>query len=329
MRRPLVVATAALIVVVLAAASLCIGAGKAGPDDVLPALFAFDGSAAHVIVARLRLPRTLVAILVGCAFGTAGCIAQAVTRNPLGDPGVLGVNAGAAFAVAVAVAFVGTAAPAGFVWWALVGAGILMTIVFLIGTAGAQGTAVVRLTLTGVALGAVLAGATTALTIVFPTSFAQLRDWNTGSIATVEPSVVAITAPLVAAGLVVALLSLRGLGMLSAGDTTAVSLGVNVRRTNALAILAVAVLAGAATAAAGPILFFGLVVAHIARRLVGPSLGWSVTGAIVIGPAVFLAADILARVILPSGEVPVGLVTAAIGAPLLIVLARRMIGASP
>ncbi|GGM63154.1 FecCD family ABC transporter permease [Microbacterium saperdae] len=326
MRRPLIVAATALIVVLLAGASLCIGAGKAGPVDVLPALFAFDGSAAHVIVAELRLPRTLVAILAGCAFGVAGCIAQAVTRNPLGDPGVLGVNAGAAFAVAVAITVAGTAAPASFVWWALLGAGVLMTIVFLIGTAGAQGTAVVRLTLTGVALGAVLSGATTALTIVFPTAFARLRDWNTGSIATTDLSAVTVTAPLVAAGLLVALFSLRGLGMLSSGDTTAVSLGVNVRRTNALAILAVAVLAGAATAAAGPILFFGLVVAHIARRLVGPSLGGSVAGAIVIGPAIFLAADILARVVLPSGEVPVGLVTAAIGAPLLIVLARRMIG---
>ncbi len=327
MGRPLIVSATALIVVTLAAASLCIGAGNAGPTDVLPALFAFDGSAAHVIVAELRLPRTLVAILVGCAFGVAGCISQAVTLNPLGDPGVLGVNAGAAFAVAVAITVVGTTTPTALVWWALLGAGVIMTIVFLIGTAGAQGTAVVRLTLTGVALGAVLAGATTALTIVFPTAFAQLRDWNSGSIATTDFSVVGITAPIVAAGLIVAFLSLRGLGMLSAGDTTAVSLGVNVRRTNALAILAVAVLAGAATAAAGPILFFGLVVAHISRRLVGPSLGGSISGAIVIGPAVFLAADILARVLLPSGEVPVGLVTAAVGAPLLIVLARRMIGA--
>ncbi|HEY0186888.1 MAG TPA: iron chelate uptake ABC transporter family permease subunit [Cellulomonas sp.] len=318
---------AGLGTLVLAAASLCLGSGQAGPRDVLGALLAFDGSPAHVIVAQLRLPRTLVAVVVGIAFGVAGCLSQALTRNPLGDPGVLGVNAGAAFAMALATAVTASAHPTGFVWWALVGAAVVTTAVFLIGSAGDEGTLVVRLTLTGVALGAVLSGATTALTVIFPTTFARLLDWTTGSIATTDLSVLRAVTPLVLAGLVVAVANLRSLDLLSAGASTAVSLGVRVRRTNALVIGAIALLAGSATAAAGPILFFGLLVPHIARRLMGASLIWTVAGAAVIGPALFLGSDILARLVLPSGELPVGLVTAAVGAPLLVVLARRSLGA--
>nr|WP_286219402.1 iron chelate uptake ABC transporter family permease subunit [Paraoerskovia sediminicola] len=318
----LLVALAVLALVVVA--SLAIGSRDiplAVVRDVL--LGGSGGSTEATVVLDLRLPRTVTGLTAGLALGLAGAIIQAVTRNPLADPGILGVTSGSAFAVALAVGVVGATAPEQYVWFAFGGALAATVIVYVIGSAGRGGGSPARLTLTGVALGAVLGGITTAMVLADPTRFDVMRAWQSGSLADRGWDGLTTVLPFVLVGVVVALALARPLNAMAMGDDLASSLGANLAVTRTLAVVAVTLLAGGATAIAGPIAFVGLMVPHVARWIVGPDQRWILAYTLVLAPVLLIAADILGRIVARPGEVPAGVVTAFLGAPVLIALVRR------
>ncbi len=311
------------VLVVVTIASIMVGARDLAIGSVLEALFNPDGSAEALIIWELRVPRTVVGLVVGPALGLAGALIQAFTRNPLADPGILGVNAGAGFFVTLAVGVLGLTDPRAYVWFALLGAGVVTVLVYLIGSVGTGTANPMQMTLAGVALSAVLGGIASGISLKNPQAFDTLRFWGAGTIGGRALDVIAAIAPLIFIGVVLALLVAGPLNALAMGDDVGKSLGVRVAGTRVVVVVAVTVLAGAATALAGPIGFVGLMVPHMVRWLVGPDQRWILAYTLVVSPILLLGADILARVILPSGELRVGLVTAVVGAPILILLARR------
>nr|WP_234352143.1 MULTISPECIES: iron chelate uptake ABC transporter family permease subunit [unclassified Streptomyces] len=282
-----------------------------------------DGSEASVIVHDYRVPRTLLGLLVGVALGLSGALMQALTRNPLADPGLLGVNLGASAGVVVAIAFLGVASPLGYVWFALAGAAVASVGVYLLGSSGRKLATPDRLVVAGAAVTAVLYAFNWGVLLFNPEAFDQFRFWTVGSLAGRYHDIVLLVLPFVATGLVVALLLAPSLNALAMGDQVGRALGVNVGRTRLLAALAVMLLCGAATAAAGPIGFVGLAVPHIARFVVGPDQRWVLTYSMLLAPVLLIGSDVLGRVLGAPGEVQVGIVTAFIGAPLFIALCRR------
>lgn len=305
-------------------ASIAIGAADLAPSTIIDAIVSYDRTLdSHVTIHELRIPRTVVGLIVGPALGLCGALIQAFTRNPLADPGILGVNAGAMFAVAVAVGLLGVTAPLGYIWFALLGAGAVTAVVYLLGSRGAGQATPAKLLLAGVAISAVLGGFTTALTLKFRDAFDEMRYWQVGAIGGRDLTIVVQFAPLIAIGLIIGVASARGLNSLALGDDVAAALGVRLWLLRTAVIVAVTLLAGTATAIAGPIAFVGLMVPHVVRWFVGPDQRWIFAYTIVVAPALLLLSDVVGRIILPSGELRVGLVTAIIGAPVLIVLARR------
>lgn len=323
-RRPgvgvLAIAAALLVAVVL---SLTIGANPLALGTVLDALSGGGDAEARYIVVELRVPRTLAGIAAGAALGVAGALIQAFTRNPLADPGILGVNAGAAFAVALGVAFLGLRDASSFVWLAFLGALVVTAAVYLIGSSGRGAADPIRLTLVGVALGAVFSGLTTGMTLSNPDAFEAMRSWNAGSLLGRGFDVLLPILPFILVGLVIALALAPGLNALALGDDVARAQGAPVRVIRIGVVVAVTLLAGAATALAGPIAFVGLMVPHVARWVFGVDQRAIISVSIVMAPVVILVSDVLGRVIIAPAEMPVGIVTAFVGAPVLVALARR------
>lgn len=318
----LVVGLALLALVV--AASLAIGSRQVPPQTVVDALLGRPVPPADWrAVVELRVPRTVVGCLVGAALGVAGALIQAVTRNPLADPGVLGVTAGASFFVAMAVAVFGVSSSGGYVWFALVGALAATIAVALVGASRRSNIDPVRLTLAGVALGAVLSGIVSGLRIASPRTFNAIQVWEAGSLVERGWSIALPVLPFLLVGFASALLLGGSLNALALGDDVASTLGTSVWRTRAVAVIAVALLTGGATAIAGPITFIGLMVPHLARRFAGPDQRWILVLTVVWAPVILVGADILARIVIWPGEMPVGIVTAFVGAPVLIALVRR------
>ncbi len=298
--------------------SLFVGAEYVSPARVLSALLGEGDREAEILVFEYRLPRTLVAVAVGAALGTAGALIQAYTRNPLADPGILGVNAGATLFVALAILLGLPATIGSLVWPALGGAFFATMAVLLLASTGRGPATPVRMVLAGVALTAVFGGITAAIRLFDPTTFERFRSWVAGSVAGRSLEDLAGVAPYLALGLVLALLLVRPLNALALGEDLAAALGVSVRRTRVLTVLAVTLLVGAAVAVAGPIGFLGLMAPHVCRLLVGNDHTRIIPMSMLVAPAVLLVADTLARVVIPLREVPVGVVTAFIGAPVLI-----------
>jgi iron complex transport system permease protein len=304
--------------------SLAVGAKPMPWRTALDALFAFDGSLDdHLIVRDLRLPRTIIGLMVGVALGLAGAIMQGVTRNPLADPGILGVNAGAALAVVIAIHLFGITTLNGYVWFAFVGAGLAAVTVYVLGAMGRDGATPVKLALAGAALTAMLGSFTTTILLVDAVALDQFRFWAVGSLAGRGPEIARQVAPFIVVGSVVALGSGRLLNAMALGDDVARALGQRVHLARAIAAGAVVVLAGAATAAAGPIVFVGLTVPHVARVITGPDHRWLLPYSAVLAPILLVGADVIGRVIARPGEVQVGIVTALVGAPVFIHLVRR------
>jgi iron complex transport system permease protein len=305
-------------------ASLAIGSRPVSPATVWHALTGGDVPAAdHAAVVDLRLPRTMIALAVGAALGASGAVTQALTRNPLAEPGVLGVSAGAGFFVAVAIAFLGVTAPAGYLWFALAGALLATSAVYAVGVLGTRGPRPEQLLLAGVALTAVLSGVISAIRLSDPARFSAIQVWEAGAVRGRDWDVLVPALPFVVAGAVLALLIGGPLNALALGDDRAAALGTSVVRTRVAAIGAITLLAGAATAMAGPITFVGLMVPHVARRAMGPDQRWIVAMSLLLAPILLLGADIVARVVARPGEIPLGIVTAFLGAPVLIWLVRR------
>lgn len=303
--------------------SFAIGSKDIPFGTVVNALFHPANTDQVLIVRDLRVPRTVLGILAGVALGVAGALIQALTRNPLADPGILGVNAGASFFVVVAVAFFGLTSINQYLWFAFIGAIVVTVAVYAVGSVGRGGATPVRLTLAGVGIGAVLAGLGTGITFLDPRAFDNMRGWNAGSISGRPLDISLTIVPFVIVGVVVALIAARELNTIGLGDDLAASLGTRVVRTRILVLISVTLLVGSATAAAGPIGFVGLMVPHVARWIVGPDQRWILALSILFAPILVLGADIIGRVVLRPSELPVGIVTAFVGAPVLIWLARR------
>jgi iron complex transport system permease protein len=246
---------------------------------------------------------------------------QALTRNPLADPGLLGINAGASAAVATAIAFFGVATFNGYVWFALLGAAVVSVLVYAVG--GGRGATPARLALAGSGLNATLYSYVSAVILLDSASLDRMRFWTVGSLASAEPATVARLAPFVVAGLLLALALARPLNALALGEDSATALGARPARTRTGAIVAVTLLCGAATAACGPIVFVGLMVPHLVRALTGPDLRWLLPYCAVLAPVLLLGADVLGRVVARPGELQVGIVTTVLGGPLFLYFVRR------
>lgn len=307
--------------------SLAMGARAIPLGMVIDSLAGHGVGPDAVIVREARLPRTLLGLLAGAALGLSGALIQSLTRNPLADPGILGVNAGASFAVVLGVAVFGAQGAGSLVAWASAGALAITVLVYLAGAHGLARLDPLRFLLAGVAIGAVLTGLSSGITLLNPAAFDRLRFWNAGSLDVRDLDLVLGVAPLIVAGAVLALLLARPLNALGLGQEMAVSLGIHPQRVHALAVLAITLLCGASTAAAGPIGFVGLMIPHIARWLVGVDQRWVLSFTVLLGPILLLASDIVGRLLLP-GELRVSIVTAFVGAPVLIWLARRQRGTS-
>lgn len=303
--------------------SLAVGSNALPLNVVFDALRGGGTAEAQYVVGDLRLPRTVTGLVVGAALGVAGALMQAFTRNPLADPGILGVNAGAAFAVACGVAFFGLRGVTSFVWLAFLGAFTVTVAVYLIGSSGRGAADPIRLTLAGVALGAVFSGMTTGLTLSNPDAFDHMRSWNAGSLLGRGYEVLLPMLPFIGLGIAVAFLVAPGLNALALGNDIARSQGANIAGIRIGVILAVTLLAGTATALAGPISFIGLMVPHVARWVFGLDQRVIMGVSVLLAPIIVLLADVLGRVLITPAEIPVGIVTAFIGAPVLILLARR------
>lgn len=313
-----------LVVLLVAAcwASLTIGERSIPLHVVLDALTArIPGDVDHEVVWGTRVPRTIGGIVVGAGIAVAGALIQAVSRNPLADPGILGVNAGAAFAVALSVVLLGASTMTGQLVAALLGAFAATAAVLAIGALGRGGLDPIRLTLAGVAFAAVMSGLTTALTLMDVDAFATLRSWGAGSLSVRGLSGTLQAVPFIVVGLLATAITARSLDAVALGEDLAASLGVRVGRTRVIAVLGVTFACAAATAVAGPIGFVGLMVPHVIRFLVGPNQAWVLGLSVLGGPVLLLAADVLARIAVPGG-MPVGVVTAFVGAPVLIAMVR-------
>lgn len=313
-----------ILLAVVVFLSLMIGAKPLPIKVVWDALFTSTNSYDSTIIQNSRIPRTLIALAVGPAFGLAGALIQALTRNPLADPGILGVNAGAAFAVALAVGVFSVTSMSSYVWFALVGALIATVAVYVIsGGAGKKPPTPVQITLAGVALGAALSGITTALTLMNSGAFTRMLNWSVGTLSRRSLDDLWTVLPILIVGGLFAFVVAPALNAIAYGEDRASSLGVNVGATRVISLLSITLLAGGATALAGPIGFIGLMVPHCVRWFIGPDQPWIFLYSIVAAPVILLLADIIGRVVMTPAEVPVGIITGLIGAPILLILVRR------
>jgi len=315
--------TAGLLLLALAVAGgLAVGAQPVPPAEVLAALF--DPDAPHVsLVREVRVPRTLLAVTAGAALGLAGAVMQGMTRNPLADPGILGVNTGAACAVVAATVLLGTRSLQAVVWWALLGAAVAVVVVYLLGGRGAGRGTPEGLVLAGVAVTAVLGAVVSGLGVLDADAYGTLRIWSVGTLSGRELPVLWEVLPFLLTGAVLALTVAPALNAFALGDEAGRALGVAPGRVRLLGTLATVLLSGAATAAIGPVGFIGLVAPHVARLLTGPDHRRLMPYAVLIGAGLLLVADIVGRVIARPAEIQVGIVTAFVGAPVLIWLIGR------
>lgn len=304
--------------------SLSLGTRVTSLDSVIGALIdPVAGDNDHLVVRELRIPRTVIGLVVGAALAIAGTLMQGITRNPLADPGLLGVNAGASLFVVLAISLLGVTSPSGYIWFAFAGASVAAIIVYAIGVLGREGAAPVTLALAGTAL---TAGLTSIITLVLITDIDTLgryRFWSVGSLVNRDLDAVAALLPFVLIGASLAFAIGSTLNVLSLGDDVARGLGQQIGISRAIAATSIVLLCGSATALAGPLVFVGLVIPHLVRPFTGPDYRWILAYSAVLGPVLLLVADTLGRLVSYPGEIEAGLVVALIGAPVLIIIVRR------
>ncbi len=314
---------AAGVLAVVCVASLVLGSKSIPVGEVFGALLHGDDSANASIVTGLRVPRTLVGLEVGAALGLAGALMQGLTRNPLADPGILGINAGAALAMVVAIAIGNFTSLSAYIWFSFVGAALAGLVVYGLGTIGREGATPARIALAGAAVSAMLISLTTTVLVLDQQTFDQYRYWAVGSLAGRPGEVAAQAAPFIVVGALLGLASARALDALGLGDEVARGLGVDVVRGRILVMSSIVLLSGAATAAAGPIAFVGLAIPHVVRALTGPDHRWLLPYCLVLGPIFLLGADVVGRLVLSPSELQVGIVTALVGGPVFVAIVRR------
>lgn len=303
--------------------SIAVGAADITPEVVYQALFQYDPTQfEHLVIQTVRFPRVVAGIIVGASLAVAGAIMQGMTRNPLADSGILGINSGAAFAVVLIVYLSNSVSLSIYAVVGFIGAGIAAIVVYTLGSIGHGGATPLRLTLAGVILTSFISSFTTALLIFDQETLEQIRFWTAGSLAGRQMDLVLQTAPYMIAGLVGAFFISRQITTLSLGDDVAKGLGQNTVWIKVIAAGLVVLLAGGAVALAGPIGFVGLVVPHIVRFFVGVDYRWIIPYSAVFGGILVTLADVGARVIIRPQELPVGVMMAFVGAPFFIALAR-------
>ncbi|QGU08304.1 Ferric enterobactin transport system permease protein FepD [Corynebacterium occultum] len=315
--------TALLVLMALIAASLLVGSNPIPVGEVVQLLQHPDESFNSVVVHEQRVPRTILLILVGAALGVAGSLIQSLTRNPLADPGILGINAGASLAVVLAVAVFGLSSVWFYLWFAFGGAAIAAVGVYVLGGTGRAAASPERLALAGVAISMAMGALVQTVILSNQDAFNEFRFWAAGSAEARGYDIITAVAPFIVAGLALAVLVTPALNAMALGLDTARSLGVRVNLTRAVVVVAVTLLAGAATAGIGPVMFIGLAVPYLARAICGPDQRLALPWCIMAAPAVMLLADVLARVVLAPSEVAVGIMSAILGGPFFIVIVRR------
>jgi iron complex transport system permease protein len=315
-----------VVTVVLLAAlmmlSVVIGSREVSWADITAGVTGSTENLGQAAVVK-RMPRTLLAVLVGGALGVAGAVMQGVTRNPIADPGILGVNMGASLAVVTAIAWFGLTSPTGFIWTAIGGAAVSAVFVYAVGSLGRGGATPLKLALAGAATSAALVSLMVAVVLPRGDIAERVQSWRVGGVGGASFDSIEQVWPFLLTGFLLCLLSARNLNSLALGDDMAAVLGVRVAWARAAAALGAVLLCGAATAVAGPIIFVGLLVSHACRLLVGVDYRWLVPFTAVVGACLLLAADIVGRVIARPAEIDVGIITALIGAPFFIVIVRR------
>lgn len=326
-RRSIPVRLAAILVVaaalvLAAAASLAFGARGVTFADIIAALQGAQDTVAEAAVAK-RIPRTVLAIVVGAALGVAGAVMQGITRNPLADPGIFGVNNGAALAVVIGITYFGMSDPYAYIWTALLGAGLAAVFVYGVGSLGGGATPL-KLALAGAATSVALTSLVTAVVLPHTAAMDTFRFWQIGGVGGASFDRLGTLAVFLIAGFGLCLVSARGLNALALGDELARGLGVSVGRTRVIAAIGAVLLCGTATAAAGPIAFVGLVVPHVCRMIFGPDHRWLIPLSAFTGALLLTLSDVVGRVITRPEELEVGIVTALVGAPFFILIVRRM-----
>ena len=327
LRRPVGVRLAWLaggvvLLVVLFAASLAFGARDVSLDEILAALSGRANGVGEAAV-TLRMPRTVLAMLVGAALALSGCAMQAVTRNPLADPAILGITPGASLAVVIGIAFFGLSSSYSYIGVATLGAAVASIFVYAVGSMGRGGATPLKLALAGAASAAAFTSLVSAILLPRVDILETFRFWQIGGVGGASWDRILVVAPFLGLGALICLASARGMNSLALGDDMAAGLGVRVGRTRLLAAAGAVILAGAATAIAGPIGFVGLVVPHLCRLLVGVGHRWLVPFSAVAGAALLTAADLVGRLVARPDEVDVGIITALVGAPIFIWIVRR------
>jgi len=302
--------------------SIAFGAADIDAATVWRALTAFDGSTDHLIIRTLRVPRAVIGALVGAALAVAGALMQGLTRNPMADPGILGINAGAALAVVAAVFFLQTSSLALYAWFAFAGAGLTALAVYGIGSLGQGGPTPLKITIAGAAITAFLSSFTTGILIFNQRTLEEVRFWLAGSVAGRDLNLLIRVLPYLGTGLIGSLLLGRQITTLALGDDVAQGLGQRTGWVKATAAVVVVLLASGSVAVAGPIGFVGLVIPHVVRFFVGTDYRWILPYAALTGAIFLVGADVAARLVLRPTELPVGVMTALIGGPFFVYLVR-------
>ncbi|MGN5635728.1 FecCD family ABC transporter permease [Streptomyces sp. AC154] len=322
-RRALMTAAAVLALLFAVLLSLAVGARSIAPSAVLDALLHGGHSDAAEVIRNMRVPRTLIGLMVGAALALAGTVLQGITRNPIADPGILGISQGASVGVVLAIAYAGIHTLTGYVWFAFAGAAIASVAVYAIASSGRGGATPVKLALGGAAINALLVSVTMAVLTTKASALDEFRFWQVGSIAGRESQVAQQIWPFLLVGTVLVLSVARGLDALALGEDMAKGLGQKIATVRIVGGIGATVLTGVGVAAAGPIAFIGLAVPHIARAIVGSDHRWVLPMAALIGPVMLLVSDVIGRIVFPPSEVPAGVMTALIGVPFLVTLVRR------
>ncbi|MFI8874040.1 FecCD family ABC transporter permease [Streptomyces sp. NPDC055243] len=328
-RPALLVALLCTALAALCVLSIALGAANVPPDQVVRALFGHAPSRlVENIVWSARVPRTTLGLAAGAALGLSGALMQALTRNPLADPGILGVSAGASFAIVLAVGVLGVGSFHGYVWFAFAGALVASVVVYLLCRLGRSGLTPVKLALAGVAVTSLLSSLTSAIALTDPDALDRYRFFSAGSMADQDGATVLRILPFIAVGAALALACAPALNSLALGDDVAASLGRRLGLVRLQGVAAVTLLTGAAVAVIGPVVFIGLIVPHVARVLaqsagIGPDHRWLLPLSAVLAPCLLLAADIVGRVVARPTEIQAGVVVAFIGGPFFIAMVRR------
>lgn len=304
-------------------ASLAWGSKNVGFSEAINALLNSTDLSFSALVVRERIPRTIFGIMAGASLGISGALMQSITRNPIADPSILGVNTGASLFVVIGIAYFNINSANQYIWLALAGAGITAVIVYFIGSIGNGGATPIKLALAGAATSAVLTSLVSAIILPRSDAMDKFRFWQVGSIGGANWDSIRLILPFVIIGLIISIASTPALNVLALGDDVATGLGVNIGIIRIICAVAGVILSGATTAIAGPIAFIGLMIPHTIRLIFGSNLNGIVPLSAIGGAALLIISDVIGRVIGSPGEVQVGIITAFIGAPILIMIARK------